>query len=57
MMIELATLLHFDQEHSSPYYPQANGQVEFINHLLKTMIQEMMGKHTYNYHIIIFSLK
>lgn len=28
MMIELATLLHFYQEHSSPYYLQANGQVE-----------------------------
>jgi transposase InsO family protein len=25
MMTKLATLLHFDQEHSSPYYPQANG--------------------------------
>ena len=25
MMTELAALLHFDQEHSSPYYPLANG--------------------------------
>ena len=25
MMTELVTLLHFDQEHSSSYYPQANG--------------------------------
>ena len=25
MMTKLATFLHFDQEHSSPYYPQANG--------------------------------
>ena len=25
MMAELAKMLHFDQEHSSPYYPQANG--------------------------------
>lgn len=39
MMIELATLLHFAQEHSSPYYPQANRQVESINHVLKTMLQ------------------
>ena len=48
MMIELATLLHFDQEHSSPYYLQANGQVESINHVLKTILQRMVGKYKLN---------
>ena len=28
MMTELTTMLGFRQEYSSPYYPQANGQVE-----------------------------
>jgi len=27
MMTELSTQLGFKQEHSSPYYPQANGEV------------------------------
>ena len=31
MMIELSTNLGFKQEHSSPYYPQENGQVEVVN--------------------------
>ena len=25
MMVELTSMLHLDHEHSSPYYPQANG--------------------------------
>ena len=51
MMTELATLLHFDQENSSPYYPQANGQVESTNHVLKTMLQRMVGKYKSNWHL------
>jgi hypothetical protein len=31
MMIKLASKLGFRQEHSSPYYPQANDQVEAVN--------------------------
>jgi transposase InsO family protein len=48
MMTKLATLLHFDQEHSSPYYPQDNGQVESISHILKTMLERMVGKYKLN---------
>lgn len=48
MMTKLDTLPHFNQEHSSPYYPQANGQVESVNCVLKTMIQRMAGKHNPN---------
>ena len=35
MVTELATMLGFRQEHSSLYYPQANGQVEAVNKTLK----------------------
>jgi hypothetical protein len=38
MMIELISNLGLRQEHSSPYYPQANGQVEAINKTLKTIL-------------------
>ena len=41
MMMELTTMLEFRQEHSSPYYPQSNGQVEAVNKNLKTIL-----KHT-----------
>jgi hypothetical protein len=43
MMGELCTKLGFHHENSSPYYPQANGQVEAINKVLKTMLQRMVG--------------
>jgi hypothetical protein len=55
IMIELATLLKFCQENSSPYYPQDNGQVEAINGVLKTMIQRMIGKHKSSWHLALFS--
>jgi transposase InsO family protein len=48
VMIELATRLVFLHEKSTPYYPQSNGQVEAINHVLKTVIQWMVGKHKTN---------
>jgi hypothetical protein len=39
MMSELTTKLGLRQEHSSPYYPQGNGQVEAVNKSLKTILQ------------------
>jgi hypothetical protein len=39
MMFELTSNLGLRQEHSSPYYPQANGQVEAMNKSLKTILQ------------------
>jgi hypothetical protein len=39
MMSELTSKLGLRQEHSSPYYPQANGQVEAVNKSLKTILQ------------------
>jgi transposase InsO family protein len=39
MMTEVTSKLGLRKEHSSPYYPQANGQVEVVNKTLKTMLQ------------------
>ena len=39
MMVELSAKLGFLHDNSTPYYPQANGQVETINKVLKTMLQ------------------
>jgi hypothetical protein len=39
MMTELTSKLGLRQEHSSPYYPQDNGQVEVVNKTLKTILQ------------------
>ena len=55
MMVELTSMLHLDHENSSPYYPQADRQVESINRILKTMLQRMVGKHKSNWHVQLFS--
>jgi hypothetical protein len=39
MMSQLMSKLGLRQEHSSPYYPQANGQVEAMNKSLNTILQ------------------
>jgi hypothetical protein len=39
MMSKLMSKLGLSQEHSSPYYPQANGQVEALNKSPKTILQ------------------
>jgi transposase InsO family protein len=43
MMVELAAKLGLSHDSSTPYYPQANGQVEAINKVLKRMLQRMIG--------------
>ena len=48
MMEELSAKLGFHHENSTPYYPQANGQVEAINKFLKTMLHWMVGDHKSN---------
>ena len=55
MMGEMSAKLGFHHENSTPYYPQANGQVEAINKFFKTMLHRMVGDHKSNWHHIIFS--
>jgi hypothetical protein len=45
MMSELTDNLGLLHENSTPYYPQANGQVEEINKVLTTMLRRMVGIH------------
>ena len=55
MMAKLSAKLGFHHENSSPYHPQANKQVEAINKVLKTIIQQMVGTHKSNWHLKRFS--
>ena len=54
MMEELSAKLGFHHENSTPYYLQANGQVEAINKVLKTMLRWMVGDHKSNWHLVLF---
>lgn len=54
MMTELSTQLGFRQEHYSPYYPQANGQVEAVNKTLKTILQRIVNRNKSNWHVMLF---
>ena len=56
MMEELSAKLGFLHEKYTPYYPQANGQVEAINKVLKTMLRRMVGDHKSNLHLFFFPL-
>jgi hypothetical protein len=55
MMTELTSKLGLRQEHSSPYYPQANGQVEAVNKTLKTMLQRTINSAKSNWHLMLYS--
>jgi hypothetical protein len=54
MMSELMSNIGLRQEHSSPYYPQANGQVEAVNKSLKTILQRMINSTKSNWHLILY---
>jgi hypothetical protein len=43
MMYELTDKLGLRHENSTPYYPQANDQVEEINKILITMLRRIIG--------------
>jgi transposase InsO family protein len=43
MMKELTSKLGFKNDHSSPYYPRENGQVEAVNISLKTILQKTVS--------------
>eukprot|EP00253_Pinus_taeda_P003743 PITA_03743 len=53
-MSELALKLGFWQEHSSPYYPQVNGQVEVVNKNLKTILQRTIDENRSNWHLMLY---
>eukprot|EP00253_Pinus_taeda_P024379 PITA_24379 len=55
MMVELASKLGMSHDSSTPYYPQANRQVEAINKVLKRMLQRMIGVHKWSWHLILYS--
>jgi transposase InsO family protein len=55
MMTELTSKLGLRQEHSSPYYPQANGQVEAVNKTLKTILQRTINSTKSNWHLMLYS--
>jgi hypothetical protein len=54
MMFELTEKLGLHHENSTPYYPQANGQVEAINKVLITMLRRMIGIHKTSWHTMLF---
>jgi hypothetical protein len=54
-MSDLMSNLGLRQEHSSPYYPQANGQVEAMNKSLKTILQRTINSAKSNWHLMLYS--
>ena len=54
MMEELASNLGYKQEHSSSYYPQANGQVETVNKSLNSIFQRTIAQSKNNSHIMLY---
>jgi transposase InsO family protein len=54
MMKELASKLGFRHGHSSPYYPQENGQVEAMNKSLKTILQKNVSQRKFDWHIMLY---
>ena len=55
IIIELTSKLGLRHDSSTPYYPQANGQVEAVNKVLVTMLQHTIGIHKSNWHLMLFS--
>ena len=53
-MEELALKLGYKQEHSSSYYPQANGQVEAVKKSLKSILQWTLAQSKTNWHIRLY---
>ena len=53
-MEELALKLGYKKEHSSSYYPQANGQVEEVNKSLKSILQQTIAQRKTNWNIILY---
>ena len=52
-MAELSLKFGYKKEHSSSYYPQANGQVEVVNKLVKPILQQTIAQSKTNWHIML----
>lgn len=48
MITKLTAQLGLYHDSSTPYYPQANGQVEVVNKFLVTILQRTIGMHKKN---------
>jgi len=48
VFIELSAKLGFTHDFSSPYYPKSNGKVEYVNKVLKAMLQLTRDKDEIN---------
>jgi hypothetical protein len=55
MMTELTSNLGLRQDHSSPYYPQANGQVKVVKKTLKTILWRTINSAKSNWHLMLYS--
>lgn len=55
MMAKLTSMLGLHHDGSTPYYPQANDQVEAVNKVLVTMLQCTIVMHKSNCHLMLFS--
>lgn len=54
---ELSHHMGFTYEFTSPYYPESNGQVEFVNKVLKKMLLCMANNHKTNWHhMLLYAL-
>lgn len=54
MMAELTSTVGLHHDGSTPYYSQANIQVEAVNKVLVTMLQRTIGMHKSNWYLMIF---
>eukprot|EP00253_Pinus_taeda_P008178 PITA_08178 len=43
-----------NDDNSTPYYPQSNGQFEAMSKILVTMLQRTIGMHRSNCHLMLF---
>lgn len=55
MMAKLTNNMGLSHEGSTSYYPQANGKVEAINNVLKTMLQRMAGVHKSDSNLLLYA--